>query len=136
MEVPLRVPLSRLRIRSIVSNMFNELGMTDRDFQINYDIENPVLMVKDANYSEPGDLPDEGKCDFYVDIYDLTFVYGMGLTISKLAPSNWEEISMDLALVLDPDVSIGGPHFVYVVYKALDNTKNVDAVIKFVYNVK
>lgn len=119
-----------------VSNMFNELGMTDRDFQINYDIENPVLMVKDANYSEPGDLPDEGKCDFYVDIYDLTFVYGMGLTISKLAPSNWEEISMDLALVLDPDVSIGGPHFVYVVYKALDNTKNVDAVIKFVYNVK
>ena len=119
-----------------VSNMFNELGMTDRDFQINYDIENPVLMVKDANYSEPGDLPDEGKCEFFVDIIELTSVYGVGLTVSKRSPSSWEEITIDLALELGPDVPIGGPHFVYIVYKAHDNTKNVDAVIKFVYNVK
>ena len=34
---------------------------------------------------------------------------------------------------LDPDVSIGGPHFMYVVFPAIDNTKYVDVVVKFEY---
>lgn len=118
-----------------LSNMFNELGMTYSDFQSNYDIDEPVLMVKDANHSEPGDLPDEGKCEFFVNLYEIDTIYE-GLVVIKLAPSSWDENALDLTLILSPDVSLGGPHFIYVVYRAKDNTKYVDAVVKFVYRVK
>ena len=68
-------------------------------------------------------------------VSDINSIYGSGLIINKVSPSNWNELLLELDLTLDPEVSIGGPHFVYVVYPALDNTKNVDVVVKFVYNV-
>ena len=116
--------------------MFNELGMSFEEFQNAYNVDEPILIVKDANNGEPGDLPDEGKYEFSADLGELNNIYSDGLTITKLSPANWKQNTNIVDLKLDPEVEISGPHFVYVVYTAKDNTENVDAVVKFVYNVK
>jgi hypothetical protein len=132
--------------------MFDKLsegaGMSFEQFQQNYDVANPVLLLafdKDGKLVQPGDLKDDdvyvddknvAKFDTSISVGDLLTYYGAGLTIDKLSPSNWKQNTNIVDLKLDPAVAISGPHFVYVVYKAFDNTKNVDAVVKFVYNVK
>lgn len=123
------------------NNMLKELGMSLGQFYNNYNLDEPVLFVKKntaGSFVDPGDLADTGNSDsFYqVSISDLNLVYGYGLTLSKLAPSNWADTDLEISLILDPAVSLGGPHFVYVVFKALDNDKHVDVVVKFVYNVR
>ena len=124
--------------------MFDKLkgenaGMSFEEFQQNYDVESPVIILvkdKDGKLVQPGDLPDEGKYEFSADVADLTNYYSAGLTVKHLSPANWKQNTNIVDLTLDPEVEISGPHFVYVVYKAIDNTENVDAVVKFVYNVK
>ena len=116
--------------------MFNELGMSFEEFQTNYNVDEPILIVADANNGEPGDLPDEGKYEFSATLEDLNAIYSDGLTVNKLSPANWKQNTNIVDLTLDPKVEISGPHFVYIVYTAKDNTEHVDAVVKFVYNVK
>ena len=123
-----------------VSNMLKSLGMTEEQFRYNYNLDDPMLIVKknaSGTYAEPGDIADEGDYTNLgmISLSDLNYIYGYGLTMVKLQPSNWTEFSFGTSLCLDPEVSIGGPHFVYVVYPVFDNTKNVDVVVKFVYNV-
>ena len=120
-------------------------GMSFEEFQLNFDVENPLILLatdKDGRLVEPGDLPNEGNFESVMNtrlttysIGDLAAFYREGLTISKISPANWKQNSNIVDLILDPTVSIGGPHFVYVVYPVFDNTKNVDVVVKFVYNV-
>ena len=123
-----------------VKNMLNELGMSINQLYENYGMDSPEIFVKkntSGYYVEPGDIADEGSNTNLYRVYvsDINSIYGSGLIINKVSPSNWNELLLELDLTLDPEVSIGGPHFVYVVYPALDNTKNVDVVVKFVYNV-
>jgi hypothetical protein len=123
-----------------VSNMLKSLGTNEEQFRYNYNLDDPLLIVKknvSGTYAEPGDIADEGDYTNLgmISLSDLNYIYGYGLTMMKQYPSNWTEFSFETSLCLDPEVSIGGPHFVYVVYPALDNTKNVDVVVKFVYNV-
>ena len=123
-----------------VKNMLNELGMSINQLYENYGMDSPEIFVKkntSGYYVEPGDIADEGSNTnlYRVSVSDINSIYGSGLIINKVSPSNWNELLLELDLTLDPEVSIGGPHFVYVVYPALDNTKNVDVVVKFVYNV-
>ena len=123
-----------------VSNMLKGLGMTEEQFRYNYNLDDPMIIVKknsSGTYAEPGDIADEGGYTNLgmVSYGDLNYIYGYGLTLKKLTPSSWTEFSFGTSLFLDSSVSIGGPHFVYVVFPALDNTKNVDVVVKFVYNV-
>lgn len=123
-----------------VSNMLKSLGTTEEQFCNNYDLGNLLIIVtRNASgaYAEPGDIADEGSYTNLYRVYvsDIYSIYGSGLIINKISPSSWKELLLELDLTLDPEVSIGGPHFVYVVYPAFDNTKNVDVVVKFVYNV-
>lgn len=123
-----------------VKNMLNELGMSINQLYENYGMDSPEIFVKknaSGYYVEPGDIADEGSNTNLYRVYvsDINSIYGSGLIINKVSPSNWNELLLELDLTLDPEVSIGGPHFVYVIYPALDNTKNVDVVVKFVYNV-
>ena len=123
-----------------VKNMLNELGMSINQLYENYGMDSPEIFVKknaSGYYVEPGDIADEGSNTNLYRVYvsDINSIYGSGLILNKVSPSNWNELLLELDLTLDPEVSIGGPHFVYVVYPALDNTKNVDVVVKFVYNV-
>ena len=120
--------------------MLKSLGTTEEQFRYNYNLDDPMLIVKknaSGTYAEPGDIADEGDYTNLgmIAFVDLIYIYGDGLTMTKLSPSSWTEFSFGTSLYLDLEVSIGGPHFVYVVYPALDNTKNVDVVVKFVYNV-
>ncbi len=123
-----------------VSNMLKSLGTTEEQFCNNYDLGNLLIIVtRNASgaYAEPGDIADEGSYTNLYRVYvsDIYSIYGSGLIINKISPSSWKELLLELDLTLDPEVSVGGPHFVYVVYPAFDNTKNVDVVVKFVYNV-
>ena len=123
-----------------VKNMLNELGMSINQLYENYGMDSPEIFVKkntSGYYVEPGDIAVEGSNTNLYRVYvsDINSIYGSGLILNKVSPSNWNELLLELDLTLDPEVSIGGPHFVYVIYPALDNTKNVDVVVKFVYNV-
>ena len=117
------------------NNVFRELGMTFEQFQSAYNVDEPILFVAENN-GEPGDLPDVGLYKYSVDLGELNFIYGEGLILEKISPSNWLEADFECNMILDPSISFGGPHFVYIVYLARDNTKDVDVVVKFVYNVK
>ena len=124
-----------------VKNLLKTLGLSEEQFRNNYFIDEPSILVKRTTtgaYVEPGDLADEGKNDnlSWLSFGDLSSVYGAGVTLSKYSPANWMEFNMETELTLDPEVSKGGPHFVYVIYIAKDNTKYVDVVVKFVYNVR
>ena len=120
-------------------------GMSFEEFQLNYDVENPLILLaidKDGRLVEPGDLPNEGNFETVMNtrlttysIGDLAAFYREGLTINKISPANWKQNSNIVDLTLDPMVSVGGPHFVYVVYPAFDNTMYKHVVVKFVYNV-
>jgi hypothetical protein len=120
-------------------------GMSFEEFLLNYDVENPLILLtidKDGRFVEPGDLPDEGVFESMMytrlttySIGDLAAFYREGLTINKISPANWKQNSNIVDLTLDPRVSVGGPHFVYVVYPAFDNAMYNHVVIKFVYNV-
>ena len=124
-----------------VKNMLKELGMSEQQFMNNYITDDPIFFIKKNSAGanvEPGDLPDTGSNDnlYQLPVGDISAIYGSGVSIYLISPSNWNEFSIDTALILDPEVSKGGPHFVYVVYMAKDNTKHVNVVVKFVYNVK
>jgi len=117
--------------------MFNELGMSFEQFQEAYNVDTPVLIVKDGLNNEPGDLADEGTYEFSANLAELNTIYSDGLTINKLSPANWKQNTNIVDLTIDPNVEItGSEHYVYIVYTAKDNTKNVDAVVKFVYNIR
>lgn len=132
--------------------VFKELEMSFEEFQTNYIVDEPVIILaydKDKKVVQPGDLAkDEAKYDDealkslvarddFASVGDLATYYGPGLTINKLSPANWKQNTNIVDLTLDPEVEISGPHFVYVVYKAKNPSESrPDVVVKFVYNVK
>ena len=118
------------------------VDMSYEIFGEKYNLSEPKLVLtKDSK--EPGaELPKYEEA-VLVDPADINTYYsasGTGLAITSQSPANWKQSTniVDLkidntfkALNADKDV-----HYVYVVYKAVDNTKNIDVVVKFSFKVE
>ena len=118
------------------------VDMSYEIFGEKYNLSEPKLVLtKDSK--EPGaELPkyDEAVLVNPADINTYYSASGTGLAITSQSPANWKQSTniVDLkidntfkALNADKDV-----HYVYVVYQAVDNTKNIDVVVKFSFKVE
>lgn len=118
------------------------INMSYEDFGDKYDLSNPkLILTKDSK--EPGATLPAKKDAVLVDPADINTYYsasGSGLTITSQSPANWKQSTNIVDLKIDetfkelnaPDAN--GKHYVYVVYLAKDNVKNMDVVVKFSFN--
>ena len=113
------------------------IGMSFEEFAQNY-ITEPVFIVRKTqggSYIEPGATCPIDNC-YTIGAGDLMQVYGPGLNVSYLSPSNWNASNYGINISLNSDVTASNiPHYVYALYPAKDATKYPGVVIKFTYKV-
>ena len=122
-----------------------EVNMSYDDFCVNYDIANPKLILDKRydNYGkEPGaTLPDKDRA-VLVSIADINTYYsssGTGLSLTTSSPTSWQQSVLTVNLKIDKTfipLNDYETHYVYVLYPAKDNTKNIDVVVKFSFTVE
>ena len=128
-----------------------DVNMSYEDFGAKYDLANPMLVLaKDSK--EPGAELPAYEDAVLVALGDINTYYsksGTGLTLTSQSPTNWKQstniadLKIDNTFVatdyytgtLNKNNALDGVHYVYVVYPALDNTKNIDVVFKFSFKV-
>ncbi|MBR3075298.1 MAG: collagen-like protein, partial [Bacteroidales bacterium] len=70
------------------------------------------------------------------DLADLHTYYCNAIDIAAPSPTTWEQGTNIISLTLNNEVEeLGKTHYVYVLYPARDNTKNIGVVVKFSYTV-
>ena len=123
----------------------SEVNMSYESFAANYDLSNPKLILDKRydNYGkEPGaTLPDKDRA-VLVSIADINTYYsssGTGLSLTTSSPTSWQQSVLTVNLKIDKTfipLNDYDTHYVYVLYPAKDNTKNIDVVIKFSLTVE
>ncbi len=119
------------------------VNMSYEDFGDKYDLSNPKLILAEGSKEPGAALPAKDKA-VLVDPADINTYYsasGSGLTITSQSPSNWKQSTNIVDLKIDNTFKelnkpADGKHYVYVVYPAKDNTKNIDVVVKFSFKVE
>ena len=116
------------------------VNMSTQDFLVNYDTYSPSLILT-KDWKEPGSVLPQKDNAVLVDIGDLITYYsrsGTGLTLTKQSPLNWQSSSLGISLSIDRTflpLNDNDVHYVYVVYPAKDNTKNIDVIVKFSFKI-
>ncbi len=118
-----------------------DVNMSGEDVGIKYDLANPQLILAKGGV-EPGDeLPAFEDAEF-VPLGDISTYYSKsytGLTLTVQSPSNWQRPFEGADLKIDntfEELNKKDVHYVYFVFFALDNTKNIHIVIKFSFKVE
>ena len=117
-----------------------DVNMSYEDFGDKYDLANPQLILAKGS-KEPGEELPAYEEAVLVSLGDINTYYsksGTGLTLTSQSPTNWKQSTNIADLKIDNtfvELNKKDVHYVYVLYPAKDNTKNIDVVFKFSFKM-
>ena len=114
----------------------NEVNMSYENFGKKYNLDEPKIVVikNGTTYTQPGEtLPDYGDASIYLDDFSNIGTYYQGVSGTKLSPTNWEQSTNIVDILLDNTVAADGvKHYIYVVFESLTD-QYPDVVLEFIY---